>query len=258
MQPQNRPEDLTVISFSSEPVPNHAMSVLKGRPIFDDVEMITFRFAGDTKRICTFPAVETDPNATREQGYPVSYAEAYPEQYRKFKASEQQTVAGTPVAEAPFLTEGKRRELRALNIHSIEALAALDGQNLKTLGMGGRELKNQAVAYLARAQGSADVTGMAAQLARMKENIDMLMAENARLARLKGVDVVAGAGLEPKDAGDAGADGKTEKSLEDCTDQELRDFVKEVTGRAPPANTGRTKLIELATAAAAQDDGVDA
>ncbi len=109
----------------------------------------------------------------------MSYAEAYPEQYRKFKASEQQTVAGTPLSEAPFLTEGKRRELRALNIHSIEALAALDGQNLKTLGMGGRELKNQAVAYLEKAQGSADVTGMAAQIAKMQENIDLLMAENA-------------------------------------------------------------------------------
>ena len=246
-QIDNRPEDKTVVTFYSDAVLNVVRSELAGCPKFDDVELIRFQFPGDNKRVCVFPATEIDPNATREGGFPVSYAEAYAEQYRKFKAKEQQTVAGTPLSEAPFLTEAKRREMRALNIHSVEALAALDGANLKTLGMGGRELKNQAAAYLARAQGSADVTGMASQIAKLTENMEMVMAENARLIAM----MKSGA---PAPAPAPQSDAKTEKSLEDCSDQELRDFVKEVTGRAPPANTGRTKLIELATAAAAQDD----
>lgn len=233
--------NLTVITFFPEAVLNHAKSEKAGRPIFDDIELIRFQFAGDTKRICVFPANETDPNATREAGYPISYAEAYPEQYKKFKAQEQQTVSGTPISEAPFLTEGKRRELRALNIHSIEALAAVDGPSMKSLGIGGREWKNQAVAYLQKAKGSADVTGMAAQIAKLTENMALLMAENARLSGLK-----VGAAPAPAEVEGGETEGGTEKSIEECTDQELREFIK-LQGGNVAHNAGRARLLELAT-----------
>lgn len=241
-----------VITFTSEAIINIAESEKKGRPIFDDVEMIIFRFAGDQNRVCVFPATETDPNATREAGYPVSYAEAYSEQYRKFKAGHQQTVAGTALSEAPFLTEGKRRELRALNIHSVEALAALDGPNLKTLGIGGRDLKNQAVAYLQKAEGSADVTGMAAQIAKLTENMAMLMADNARLVeQLK-------TGKPPAIAADAGDEAEpTGKAIEECTDAELRDFITASGGRVAH-NAGRAKLLEVATALAGKAEETEA
>jgi hypothetical protein len=250
---QAKNENLVVVSFYSEAVINQPKSERAGRPIFDDVDMIKFQFAGDARRVCVFPALETDPNASREAGHPISYAESHAEQYRKFRAQEQQTVAGTPLAEAPFLTEAKRRELRALNIHSIEALAALDGPNLKSLGMGGREWKNQASAYLAKAAGSADVTGMAAQLAKLTETVQMLMEENARLAATRPAPI-APIGEDEEGEGGAGAgDGKTEKDLADCSDQELRDFIKAETSKAPPANTGRARLIELATEIASRE-----
>ena len=47
-----------------------------------------------------------------------------------------------------FLTEARRAELRAQNIYTIEALAAIDGLELKNLGMDGRDLKNKAMEYL--------------------------------------------------------------------------------------------------------------
>jgi hypothetical protein len=63
--------------------------------------------------------------------------------------------------------------LKALSIYTAEALAALDGQELKNLGQGGRELKNQAQAYLDRASGSANVTKMASKI----EELEQLVAE---------------------------------------------------------------------------------
>ena len=248
MADPNRNQDRVVVTFFSEAVLNQPKSEASGRPIFDDVEMIMFQFAGDTRRVCAFPATETDPNATREAGYPVSYAEAHAEAYRKFKAGQQQTVAGTALSEAPFLTEAKRRELRALNIHSVEALAALDGPNLKTLGIGGRELKNQARAYLDKAAGSADVTGMAAQIATLRENMQLLMDENARL-----VDQMRGGAAAPaRPADSAQEDGAGEggddpgKAIEECSDAELRDFIAQNGGKVAH-NAGRARLLELAT-----------
>lgn len=234
---QPRTEDLTVVTFANHAVLNEGKSLKASRPIFDDVEICVIAFAGDTKRVCVFPALEAEPNATREKGLPVSYAEVYSEQYRRFKSQEQQAVSGTPLTEAPFLTEGKRRELRALNVHSIEALAAVDGPNLKMLGMGGRELKNQAIAYLDNAAGSADIVSMAAQMEKMRETIEALKADLA-LRDSGRQEVAAASGAD--DAGD-------DKSIEDCTDAELHAYIKEASGTAMPPNTGRKRLIERAT-----------
>jgi hypothetical protein len=244
MADANNNADRVVISFFTDALLDHAESERKGRPIFRDVEMIQFNFAGDNKRVCVFPATETDPNATREAGYPVSYAESYGDQYRKFKAGQQQTVNGTPLSEAPFLTEGKRRELRALNVHSVEALAALDGPNLKTLGMGGRDLKNQATAYLERAAGSADVTGMAGKISKLEETVAMLMEENARLAQ--------GSAKTAKEPGKAAVTDDT-KSIDECSDEELRSFITENGGKVAH-NAGRARLIELATELASKPE----
>lgn len=174
-----------VVTFNSHQELNPTESAVKGRPIFDDIEICEIRFPGDLKCWSVFPAHEAEPNATREAGHVITYAEFYNDQYKAFKNKEQQTVAGTPLSEAPFLTEGKRRELRALNIHSVEALAGLDGANLKMLGMGGREWKNQAQAYLDAAAGTADVTALAAKNADLQTQLDELRKQ------------ISGAGLTP-------------------------------------------------------------
>ena len=68
-------------------------------------------------------------------------------------------------------------ELKALNIYTAESLAAVDGQPLKNLGQRGRELKNQAQAYLDNAAGTADVTGMAAKIADLENLVAELRAD---------------------------------------------------------------------------------
>ncbi|QQO30735.1 hypothetical protein JJC00_18800 [Bradyrhizobium diazoefficiens] len=234
-----------VVTFTNNPVLNEPASQKAGRPIFDDMEVCEIRFPGDTKCWAVFPAHEAEPNATREGGYVITYAEHYNAQYLQFKNQSQQTVAGTPLSEAPFLTEAKRRELRALNIHTVEALAALDGAHLKTLGMGGREWKNQAQAYLDRAGSSADVTGMAAKIALLEERLAIAEATAAGVKR---------ATPAPAAAGDEGG---TEKSLEECSDDELRSFITAQGGKAAH-NAGRAKLIEIATKLATADEESEA
>ena len=65
----------------------------------------------------------SDDPVTGEQTQ-VTYAERFQHQYRQFKTAAAQTKTGTPLDHAPFLTEGRRAELRAQNIYTVEALAA--------------------------------------------------------------------------------------------------------------------------------------
>jgi hypothetical protein len=105
--------------------------------------VVEIRFAG-TRDCYVFPSTEyshfEDDEETGERRR-ITYAERWPRQYQQFKAKTAQTKEGTPLDYLPFLTEGKRAELRALSIYTAEALAEQDGQPLKNLGMGGRDLK---------------------------------------------------------------------------------------------------------------------
>lgn len=240
---------------------NEAASKKAGRPIFDDLEVIEIRFAGDKQKVAVFPAHDLDPDATREnENVPTTYAMRYGKQYKAFKAQTTQVASGTPLEELPFLTQARRRELKALNIHTAEALAALDGQPLKQIGPGGREQKNQAQAYLDNAAKSVDVVALAGEVATLRQQ---LAERDAAIAQF-------GQGQQPApepeadddddedgedDADDDKGDDST-KNLEDCSDAELKEFIKRETGQAVKGNPSRQTLIERAMEIATRpDDG---
>jgi hypothetical protein len=175
----NLEEHRVIVTFKSMTRKDENESKTAGRPIYKDTEVCEMRFAADRLRVSIFPAHSFAGFRPAGQGTqePITYAEKYNAQYLRFKQGKQQVQEGTPLSELPFLTEAKRLELRALNIYTAETLASLDGQPLKTLGPGGRELKNQAQAYLDNAAGSADVTKQAAEIAALKEQVAFLQAE---------------------------------------------------------------------------------
>lgn len=261
--------NLVHTTFTTHTTLNDAKSKKAGRPIFDEMDVIEFRFAGDKHKTVVLPALDIDPEASREAGHPVTYAQRYDKQYQDFKDQSVQSQSGTPVEELPFLTQAKRRELKALNIYTAEALAALDGQPLKRLGMGGRELKNQAQAYLDNAASSADTTALAAELASLRQQIVERDEQIAALAFAQARQASpASATPNTNTAGAATAgDGdraSVEKSLEECTDAELKEFIKRETGESVKGNPNRQTLIdramEIATAPrrdAADDEAQD-
>ena len=224
----NRKLDPIVAFFSDTKEDNHA-SHEAGRPIFRDVEMIRIQFPADRQR--TFVAHahasamvfdERGRRSRKVNGREVSYAELYREQYQQFKANEAPTVRGTPLSEATFLSEGKRRSLKALQVYTIEQLAAVDGSKL---GMGGVEMVEQAKAYLSKAEGSADLTRMAAENAAMKAELDRMRQERIDLAK---------AAPEPVDEYAA------------MDENQLKDYIEEKTGVRPHGNTNKATLVSMA------------
>lgn len=189
---------LTYPVFKTLSVMNDAESRNAGRPVYDDHEVCEIRFSANKQTVGVFPAHEQcewaeDP-VTSER-VRITYAQKYNEQYKKFKAGAVQVASGTPLEELSFLTQAKRLELKALNIYTAEALAALDGNNLKMLGMGGRDLKNQAQLYLDSAAKSHDVMSVVAENEELKRRIAALEAL-ASSTRLPEQDSVHSGGAE--------------------------------------------------------------
>lgn len=214
---------------------NEAKSKEAGRPIYDELEVVEIRIAG-SRDDGVFPAHTrwswiTDP-LTGDQ-MEQTYAQRWPEQYKRFKEGRQQVAEGTPIDELPFLAAAKRAELKALSIYTAEALAALDGANLKMLGQGGRELKNQAQAYLDNAKGSADVVKMAAEIAELKA----MLAD-----RLTEQPVPAGA----------------PSPFQEWDVDQIKDWIEQNTGERPRGNPNHATLVRRADEVAAERNKVAA
>lgn len=216
---------LVVPRFYIHTTENRAKSKEAGRPIFDDMEVVEVRFAGNRQTVSVFPAHAQCGEVQDEEGNSrkITYAERWPEQYKRFKLKAQQVAAGTPVDELPFLTQAKRSELKALSIYTAEALAALDGNELKNLGQGGRELKNQAQAYLDKAAGTADVTGMVSKIAELEKLVAELRADKATVQAEPG-----------------------ESQFSAWTPDQIKDWIEEQIGERPKGNPGLATLVKRA------------
>jgi hypothetical protein len=196
-------DSLTVVEFKMLPVLNDGKTMKEKRPIYDDMEVCVIKFAANKQTVGVFPANESlgwidGPDGTRTEQ---TYAMKYNAQYLAFKDGAAQSQMGTPLELAPFLTPGKRLELKALNIWTIEALASLDGAPLKRLGMGGRELQREATVFLAEQPGASS-DALVEVVSRQDDQIAILMQQIADMqAQLASQTLANNAPAEPaKDA----------------------------------------------------------
>jgi hypothetical protein len=164
------------VEFFTDTTHNVRRSAEEGRPIYDDVENVRIRIAGDPKSVLVAPANSASSMRDPMTNERLTYAQLHRGPYEAFKRNEDYRGSGTPLSEITFLTASKRKELASFNIHTVEALAGLDGANLARLGMGGRELKTQAEAWLSKAAGSADITKLAAENETLRARLDAMEA----------------------------------------------------------------------------------
>jgi hypothetical protein len=209
------PDDSVVAIFKNYAVKDESASAAAGRPIFNDVEHVELHYPG-SKNWSAHPATmfsHWGNDAQTGEQVMITYAERFRRQYQQFKAHDVQTKTGTPLQYAGFLTEARRAELRAQNIYTVEALAGVDGQELKNLGQGGRDMKNSAIEYIQTSQTGAISTQVQAEL-------DALRAKNAAMEE----DLAA---LKAK-TGAAPVDEFDQMDL-----AQLREYITTQTGQAP-------------------------
>jgi len=230
--PLNHDPDASVVAlFKNHATKNEQKSLEAGRPIYDDMEVVELRYPG-SKNVGVYPALffshwGQDPE-TGEQ-VPLTYAERFSRQYKQFKMMTAQTKSGTPLSHAPFLTEGRRAELRALNVYTVEALAGVDGVELKNLGPGGREIKNQAVEFIEESKRGAPNLQLMAELEALKAR-NVILEEDMKEARERKQEKAA-----------------TPVSAFDNMDTEaIRQYVTTQTGVAPKGNIARKTLVRMA------------
>lgn len=224
------------VRFFNDSKLNKRKTAEQGRAIYDDIEMVEIRTAGDPKSTLVAPA--NGPSSVRhpDTNQRLTYAELHEGPYEAFKKGQKFIGSGTPLKELPFLTEARRKELEAANVYTAEALAGLDGTPLQRLGMGARELKNQAQAWLDKAAGTADATKLAAENAALADRITQLEAMMSAQNGENGLSLRSGTTTVETTA---------PSPFEDWDDDTIRLWIEEQGGKAHH-KAGHDKLVQTA------------
>lgn len=240
------------IEFFSSPEEDKNATREQGRPIFVEKEFVRIKWVGDRLKELVAPADDHCGWARDSLGSDQrekTYKEEFPRHYEAFKKNQDVAGSGTPLSELPFLTNSKRAELKALNIHTAESLAQLDGTPLQRLGMGGRELKNQAQAYLDKARDGAVDAKLAAQNARLEDELAKMRAQMQELLSRQAQPMGPVIGSEGQVARPAQIDEHDELAAGafiDWPDDELRNYIRTKTGAAVRGQPSHETLVKMA------------
>jgi predicted flap endonuclease-1-like 5' DNA nuclease len=205
----------------------------QGRPIYRTREYVRVINPSDPNNKPLHPAHE---KVFKDRaGNWLSYAEAYAEEYRAFKAGLAEQSNGTPLTELTGLTAAMRAELKAIGIMDVENLAAIEGATLKRLGMNGTMWRTMAQTYLEKARGQSADMKVAAENAALKAQIDAMRAD---LEALK-------AGKAPaKDENDENPSGPD--PFAEYSDDDLKVFIESRAGKKPHGRSTRETLLGMA------------
>lgn len=149
------------VQFYLEAVKDEEETLKAGRPIFFDREYIKIIPVGDKNTVVCEPVTE-------------EYKHRWPAQYAAFKAQQHQPQEGTPIDQWPPLTKSQVLTFKAANVHTVEQLANVSDGNLANLGIGARELREKAIAYLKTAEGAAPTLALQSQLDDAMKQIEAL------------------------------------------------------------------------------------
>lgn len=149
------------VTFECRPVEDRAASIAAGHTVHKDVDFAVITRAGarDTfEQEATVWLAQLEQRV-RSQQFPAEWLRAYKHSYEAWKSGQTLPEEGTPIKSWPVATPAQIKDMLAVGIRTVEAMAALPDNELSVLGIGALGLKQKAIAWL---QTSKD-TGKAVQ-----------------------------------------------------------------------------------------------
>lgn len=149
------------LTFYERAVQNEAGSLKAGRALFDKVLYVTISSPGDKSNVDyeierEYPEEYPHPSLGKMKKNEVIYKRLgkYIDDF-KTRGNGPSAVSGTPIEHWPLVDTRRVAMLKHNGIYNVESLARLNDSAISTLGLGGRQLVQQAKDWLASAANSA-------------------------------------------------------------------------------------------------------
>lgn len=156
------------VEFFNKAEKNNYESEQQGRPIFVTIPYIRIVVPGGKTEIVR-RAKEFDK--TR-----------FPRHWAKFQAGNSQAEGiGTPVEHWGYLSLEQTAGLKAIGIHFVEQIANASDATLQHIGMGARDMKRKASAFIDASQGNATMLEVRKENEDLKEDFESLKRQFIQL-----------------------------------------------------------------------------
>lgn len=155
-------------SFYMESVKDEEASLKEGRVIYRDVEYVKVMIPGDKNTVVCRPVCHNF------QGMTPPDTQRWPNQYQAFKNQQVQVNEGTPLEHWAPISRSQAMSLKAVNIHTVEHLAGVSDANLHNLGMGARDLREKAIAFLEQAKNGAGLLQLQEENASLRTQLEAM------------------------------------------------------------------------------------
>lgn len=161
------------LTFEEIDVEDEAASRAEGRPVFKTRHLATIRIPGDKDNAFTFWADKMNADERRRFG----------KRYQEWKETHTNKVEGTLLREWGLMSRARGREWEALNVFTVEQLAALSDANLQNM-RGGNLERQKARDFLEFAKGQAPLIQARAENEKMKAQMSALQEQVDKLTKL--------------------------------------------------------------------------
>lgn len=169
-------DEKLLVMFKPGSLENRAKTAQAGYPQFDDVDFIIIMAPGEKDALFEGPVRESDKSRFRLA-------------WEAYKANREQPSHGMPIDQWPLISAARVSELKASGVPTVEALANVSDENLRNLGMGGRDLRQKAIDFLAAAKSTAPLAQMREEIESlkllMKQKDDAIEALRAEIGKKK-------------------------------------------------------------------------
>jgi len=176
----DRKERPAYVRFERVAVEDKAASEREGRYVARDIDMalITPPYSKDVFKIKVpqwFANLKQDVQNGRIRE---EWVEDYQKSYDRWKRGEELPVNGIAIKGWPVISPAQQATLIAMNVLTVEDLAAMNDEGVRRAGMGAMEMKNKAQAWLAQLKDKGPLTQEMASLKSenqlLKSSVDTL------------------------------------------------------------------------------------
>lgn len=182
MDREDRP---AYVRFQRRAMKDAAASLREGRHVDKDVDfvLVTPPYSRDVFEQVAGDWLAQMEREVRNNRLPREWYERYQANYERWKKGEEMPLDGTPIKGWPVISPAQMTNLIAINILTVEDLAAANEEGLRRIGMGARDLQTKAKAWLSQAKDKGPLTMQVAELKSENEALKA-RAETAE-ARVK-------------------------------------------------------------------------
>lgn len=189
------------IVFEQRAIEDRNASIAAGGLVMKDVDYVVIRQVGsrDTVEKEAAEWLNDIDRMVRANAYPADWAKHHRQAYEAFKEGREAPELGLSVREWPSVSKAQAENLIRVGVRTVEDVAVMNEQSMQRFGMGARELKAKAAAYLETRENNKAAEQLAAlqvEIENKDTRIATLEEQNALLARR--LDALEAAQADPK------------------------------------------------------------